>query len=743
MAKEKYSQLSDKELVQKVQDMFRTYSKNRETWAQHAQEDKEFRLGKQWTTEQIRVLESRGQAPIVVNRIHPAVEAAKAMITSRRPSFRCAAREDSDNKVAQVMSHLLSYMYDVSDGRSVIREVVDDYYVTGLGYIHCYQNPMMDMGKGEVCIHSVDPLDVYVDPNSRSRFFDDAENIIISRFFTRDQAKKLYPMYNKAIDNAESEQWSDRPQTDRQDNGETIFPEDTETKTQYGTFGESDEYVRGYEWYSKELVDKFRIFESFSGKEDLMDEEEFQQYIKQPVWIINGKPIVDPEQAKKIIMQLQQQIAQEMEKKLQDAAAQGLPIESVPEPPELDDIVQETDYQDLIFKKLIEVARVQVSRVHQCVVIGNQKLYSRILPTEQYPIVPFCNIHTRTPFPLGDVRMVKNMQEYINKTRSLIIAHATTSTNTKILVPEGSVDMKSFEEKWSQPGVAIPVDMDAGVPMPVQPMPLPNELYKNEMDAKNDIDHQLGLYEMMMGNSSVAPQTYKATVSLDEFGQRKIKSKLADIEASLTRVAQVAIPLMQQLYTVQKIFRIVQPNNSMSEYAINKQIYDDKTNEVKIINDITVGKYDVVVVAGSTLPTNRFAELEFYMDAYSKGLIDREEVLKKTEVFDIEGVMQRTDIIQKLQQQLQGATEQIKQLKGDIQTRDRESVNLRKRVEVEKFKSDMDSVSNKAQAANTLFEKRLGDNLATLKTDISRSIKDEKSSPSGGSPGAAQKKGKK
>jgi hypothetical protein len=735
MPEEKYNKLTDKEIVQKVQDLFRTYSKNRETWASHAQEDKEFRLGKQWTNEQKRILESRGQAPIVVNRIHPAVEAAKAMITANRPSFRCAAREDSDNKVAQVLSHLLSYMYDISDGRSVIREVVDDYYVTGLGYIHVYQDPMMDMGKGEVCFHSVDPLDVYVDPNSRSRFFDDAENIIISRFFTRDQAKKLYPMYEKAIDNAESDRFTDRPITDRADDGETIFPEDTETKTEHGTFGQNDEYVRGYEWYSKELVDKFRIFETFSGTEDLLDVEDFDAYIQKPAWIIEGQPVVDPEQAKQIIMQMQQQIAAQWQAMVENATAEGIPAEDLPAPEEPN--VQQIDYQQLILQGLIEVARVQVKRVHHCVVIGDKKLYSRVLPTEDYPIVPFVNIHTRTPFPVSDVRMVKNMQEYINKTRSLIVAHATTSTNTKILVPEGSVDMKEFEEKWSQPGVAIPVDMDAGVPMPVQPVPLPNELYKNEMDAKNDIDHQLGLYEMMMGNSSVAPQTYKATISLDEFGQRKIKSKLADIEASLTRVAQVAIPLMQQLYTVEKIFRVVQPNNSMSEYAINRQLYDDKTREVKIMNNITIGKYDVVVVAGSTLPTNRYAELEFYMDAYSKGLIDREEVLKKTEVFDIEGVMERTDIIAKLQQQLQGAQEQIKQLSGDLQTRDREAVNLRKRVEVEKFKGDMDKVSNKAQAASTLFEKRLDDNLSTVKTEISRSIKE--SSPPAGRPGAAKK----
>ena len=721
MPNEKYSKLTDSEVVQKVQDMFRTYSKNRETWARHAQEDKEFRLGKQWTSEQKDILESRGQAPIVVNRIHPAVEAAKAMITSNRPSFRVAAREDSDNKVAQTLSHLLSYMYDISDGRSVIREVVDDYYVTGLGYMHVYQDPMMDMGKGEVCMHSIDPLDVYVDPNSRSRFFDDAENIIISRFFTRDQAKKLYPMYEKAIDNAESDRFTDRPITDRADDGETIFPEDTETKTEHGTFGQNDEYVRGYEWYSKELVDKFRIFETFSGTEDLLDVEDFDAYIQKPAWIIEGQPVVDPEQAKQIIMQMQQQIAAQWQAMVENATAEGIPAEDLPAPEEPN--VQEIDYQQLILQGLIEVARVQVKRVHHCVVIGDKKLYSRVLPTEDYPIVPFVNIHTRTPFPVSDVRMVKNMQEYINKTRSLIVAHATTSTNTKILVPEGSVDMKEFEEKWSQPGVAIPVDMDAGAPMPVQPVPLPNELYKNEMDAKNDIDHQLGLYEMMQGNSAVAPQTYKATIALDEFGQRKIKSKLADIEAGLTRVGQVAIPLMQQLYTIEKTFRVVQPNNSLSEYVINKRLVDDKSKEIKMINDIGVGLYDVIVVAGSTLPTNRYAELEFYMDAYAKGLIDRQEVLKKTEVFDIEGVMQRMDTIAQLQQQLQSASEEIKKLKGDQQTRDRENVNLKQRVEVEKTKTALGKLKSDSSAAANIFDKRLDDALANVKSEIRNATK--------------------
>ena len=298
--------------------------------------------------------------------------------------------------------------------------------------------------------------------------------------------------------------------------------------------------------------------------------------------------------------------------------------------------------------------------------------------------------------------------------------------------------MKDFEEKWAQPGVAIPYDPTDGAPMAVQPTPLPNELYQNETSAKNDIDHALGLYEMMMGNSQAAPQTYKATISIDEFGQRKMKSKLADVEAALTRVGQISISLMKQLYTSEKVFRVIQPNNSMTEYMINKKMVDDKTGEIKIFNDITVGKYDVLVVAGSTLPSNRYAELEFYMDAYSKGLIDRQEVLKKTEIFDMECVMQRTDEVGKLQQALQSAQEQIKKLQGDMQTRDREAINLRKRIEVEKFKTELDGVSQKAKAAGTVYEKRLDDSLSTVKQQIKDVVKETSSPPTGGK-GAAKR----
>ena len=714
MAYEEREDSIPEDIVDTTHTLWKSYSNKRELWAEQAQEDAEFRLGRQWTAEQQRILLERGQAPLVVNRIHPAVEAAKALLTSGKPQFRVSPREDSDNKVAQVFNSLLEYMWYISDGTQALRNSIDDYYTMGLGAMMVYIDPLKDFGRGEVCFHDVDPLDVYIDPNARHRLGDDAENIIISRMFTKEQAMKMYPQYETAIKNAQSDLHTDRPTTRRVDDKGIVFPEDTATKTDMN-FGENSEYIRGYERYYKVWVKRYHIKNNIDGVEEVFTEEEFEEYIQRPAMKINGQPITDAEKAQSMLAQIEQQIAQ---------ATEQAQMEDM-DPPQMP-VVEELTHADLIEEGLIETVSVPVQRVKMCVIMGDKYLYSRILPTEHYPIVLFMNIHTRTPYPVSDVRMVKDMQEYINKTRSLIIAHATTSTNTKILIPSGSVDMQDFEQRWAQPGVAIEVDMDSGAPQPVQPTPLPNTLYQNEQVAKTDIDHALGLYELMQGNAEAAPSTYKATVSLDEFGQRKIKSKLQDIESGLVRMAKVAIPLMQQLYKAEKIIRIIQPNNSLSEVAINKKLYDDKTGEVSVMNDISRGNFDVVVVTGSTLPTNRYAQLELYMDAYKNGIIDKQEVLKKTEVFDMEGVLERTGTVENLTKQLQQSQETIKKLQGDMQTREREVYHAKQRAELEKFKAGLDKTSGQSKMAGKLFEKRLDDALGQVKSEVRKSVAQNK-----------------
>ena len=82
---------------------------------------------------------------------------------------------------------------------------------------------------------------------------------------------------------------------------------------------------------------------------------------------------------------------------------------------------------------------------------------------------------------------------------------------------------------------------------------------------------------------------------------------------------------------------------------------------------------------------------------------------KKTDIFDKEGVLQRTDMIQQLQQALGQAQEQIKKVSGDLQTAHRESVQARKRTEVEKFKAELKENASIKKADDKLAVGRLKD----------------------------------
>ena len=217
-----------------------------------------------------------------------------------------------------------------------------------------------------------------------------------------------------------------------------------------------------------------------------------------------------------------------------------------------------------------------------------------------------------------------------------------------------------------------------------------------------------------------SPSTYRGTLVVDEFGQRRIKSRRDDIENFLNQCAKVAVPLMQQIYTEEKVIRLVQPNGLEKEQRFN--FFKEMENgDVMRFHDVTLGRYDVKVVSGSTLPTNRMALLNTYMQMYQMGLIDQTEVLKKSELVDVDGVMERSGQMKQMQQQMQAMAEELKKVRGDLQTAQREEVHAKKRLEVEKFSGDLDKVSNRADMATTLYKARLNDAKQQLiNSDISQ-----------------------
>jgi hypothetical protein len=639
--------------VKEVRELFDRWQKARIDWDTAAREDIDFYLGNHFTSEEVDELSSRNQSSMPMDRLYSAIEQFKAIVTSKTPRFSAVGREDSDNKLANVWRTILEYIWDISGGNEIFKQVVHDYAVTGLGYFYCYLDKDADYGRGEVKFTYVDPFRVYVDPNARHRYLDDASGMIVSTILTKQQLIDLYPQLSQPIDEKGEKLLIDQiesisgeedyPSATNQTTMQSFTPDNTKDKD-YGV----DKY-RLLEYYRKVRVPYYRVIDTRSGDERIMTQENFAQ------------------------------------------------------------MAQDKDFAKAIDRKLIDYVEVTQSRIKLICTVGQIVLYEMICDTDIYPIVPVPNIWTNTPYPMSDVRKNKAFQRFLNKTVSLITSHAQASAGLKLLVPQGSVsDIEELERDWSNPNATIEYDPSFGEPHFPAPQPLSSSIMTLPKMIEGYIDLNIGIFEMMQGSTEAAPKTYSATMMMEDVGQRRSKSKLRDIEGSIKRLGQVAYNLAKQHYTFKKTFRIVQPNNDINEYTINKRLYDDKSNQLQQIeNDISVGQFDIRIIGSSTLPSNKWGEWQIYMEAYQAGLIDRVEALKKTEIFDKEGILQRTDEVQKLQGMLQQAQGQLKKLSGDLQTQEREAVSSRKRTEVEKFKTrlkeqELEVKSNSKLSANKL-----------------------------------------
>tara|TARA_R110000824_G_scaffold74092_9_gene188617 strand:+ start:1221 stop:3248 length:2028 start_codon:yes stop_codon:yes gene_type:complete len=642
--------------AKQVKDYFRRWTDAKKDWEIAAREDIDFYLGNHFTAEEVDILEERNQSNMTMDRLYSAIEQFKAITTSKPPRFSAIGREDSDNKLANVWKTLLEYIWDISDGDETFKQAVHDYAVTGLGYFYAYIDKEADYGRGEVKFTNINPFRVAVDPNSRHRYFDDAAGIAVSTILTKFQLLDTYPELSQPFEDKEKllidliETMSNEEDYPSSTNKYTKASFTPDIVKDYDTSEGSEKY-RLIEFYSKVKVPYYRIANVQTGQTEVLDSEKLERMMSQ--------------------------------KEMVEALEAGY----------------------------IDIVEVKQTRIKLTCVLGQIVLYEKILDTDIYPVVPVPNIWTNTPYPMSDVRKNKDFQRFLNKTVSLITSHAQASAGLKLLIPQGSVqDIEELERDWANPNATIEYDPSFGEPHFPSPQPLASSIMQLPQLIERYIDLNMGIFEMMQGNSAVAPKTSSATMMMEDFGQRRSKSKLRDIEGSLKRLGKAIYNLSKSHYTFEKRIRIVQPNNDITEYAVNKRLFDDKTGSLQTIeNDITAGQFDIRIIGNSTMPSNKWGEWQIYMEAYQAGLIDRTEALKKTEIFDKEGVLSRTDEAQKLQGMIQQLQEQVKKVSGDLQTAQRETVQSNQKTEVEKFKGRLKEIELETKTANKLSVGRLKD----------------------------------
>jgi hypothetical protein len=704
--------------------LFRRYLQSQGNWAEESAKLHAFFYNAQFTPEQVEILKERGQAAIPLNVIYPAVEQAVAMMTTNRPSFQATGREDSDRRTASAVTDVLSYIWEHSEASNALKQALFDAYVMGRGALFVYPDFEADFGRGELCIKTLNPLEVFPDPASKDPLWRDAAHVLIVRDLTREQIEALWP---KARGILVGSQGIREDQTVRS----TLFS----SSGQYQPVVDDPEaqFYRVIERMTRVKVPYVHTLDTVTGIEEVHLKDELQAFLERPAFLVQEAVLnpmqpeeqppmqsqyltgtSDVEQAMAMYQEAQpvdESGIRVVEEPVEMEGPEGEPIEAM----RLTYLIPLT-YAQLIEEDVIVVRDVLLDRIMQVTTIGNRLYWRGYLPVEHYPVVPVQFRHKRDPYPMSDIGFVKPLQESLNKIHMQVLANISTGNNNKIIIPRGAVKKEDLERELAKAGTAvIEVDYELGEPKIIGPSPLPAGLFAYMDQLTGMIERELGIFSMQQGDASAAPQTFRGTLVLDEFGQRRIRSKVDDVEMTLRQLARIIVQYLPQVYDRQKIIRLVQPNGIVKETSLNTPIYDDRGELAERINDITVGQYDVVVVAGSTLPSNRWALNEYYERLYQMQAIDDVELLKKSELIDVEGVLERKGMMQQMQQYIQQLEEELKGLRGDLQTAEREEIHAKKRLEVEKFKGDLKAASTQAVAATELHRARMANDAQLMR----------------------------
>ena len=227
----------------------------------------------------------------------------------------------------------------------------------------------------------------------------------------------------------------------------------------------------------------------------------------------------------------------------------------------------------------------------------------------------------------GMVRYARDPQMAYNFWRTAMTESVAMAPKAKWLMAEGQDE--GHENEWARANVsAYPVlrykmtdveGRDAGKPERLQPEPPPSGAMEAAMVIGQDLQAVLGQFDPSMGKPS-GPKSGKAITA--EQGQSELSNfhYYDNLVRSIKHTGRIFLDLIPKIYDSHRIMRIIgddgKPDlvhiNQPNPQAQDPQAQQDPNAQAiqQILNDVTVGTYDVVMEVGPSFNSKRSEAVE-------------------------------------------------------------------------------------------------------------------------------------
>jgi hypothetical protein len=503
--------------------------------------------GDQWDIEDVSILDAEGRPALTVNTILPTINTVLGEQSTRRADIQFKPRRGGSAEVANTLNKLYMQLADNNKLDWVEQQVFSDGLIMdGRGYFDCRMD-FSDHVEGEIRITAKDPLDILIDPDAKEYDPKTWNEIFETKWMTLDDVEELY-----GKDKAEDLRFI-------AENGNSFGRDSVEyEETRFGDTDDPDEYLGGsYDADEYKTVRALRVIE--------------RQHRK----LTRVQCFVDPNTGD---------------------------TRNVPEA-----------WNDRKIKKFakeygLTVISKMSKKVRWTVTCDKVVLHDDWSPYTNFTIVPYF-AYFRRGTPFGMVRNLLSPQEQLNKISSQELHIVNTTANSGWMVESGSlVGMTSddLEEHGAETGLVVEYARGTTPPIKIQPNSIPTGLDRIAMKAAGNIQAISGINESMLGTDS-AEVSGIAIQAKQNRGAIMIQVPLDNLRKTRHYLAEKILNLIQTFYTEQRIIQVTNEEDPLKPRE--PMVINEMTPEGTIINDLTVGEYDVVV---ATAPArDSFDEVQF------------------------------------------------------------------------------------------------------------------------------------
>jgi regulator of replication initiation timing len=246
-----------------------------------------------------------------------------------------------------------------------------------------------------------------------------------------------------------------------------------------------------------------------------------------------------------------------------------------------------------------EIIKKTAKRVRWTVSTRDVVLFDEWSPYDHFTVVPYFP-YFRRGVTVGLVDNLIKTQEMLNKVYSQILHVVNTTANSGWMIEENTLvnmDTEDLEQVGSQTGLVLEYKQGRTAPQKIEPNQVPTGL-KDLVTSGVDLIRLIsGVSETFQGGKG--PEV-SGTAIQSRVHQSAIQlaAPIDNLFRTRNMIADRLLKLIQGFYTQERTFIITGPEKDGKQENVPVTINQD--DGTSIINDVTVGKYDVVI---SDVPT--------------------------------------------------------------------------------------------------------------------------------------------